>query len=705
MRKIICLLIFTILLNIFTVPVIATTEKIFVEYIPKYKYMGIFTDNLSVSYISSLMDNAIINKNNQSVYQFNSATVKYNDGIYTITTWDGVEVYNSVFKLCFALKGIDIGKYKGNKISVTDNNFTKKLYNLDGQLLLTESYANILYGDGDCILLDNGTTSYIYDLKKQSVIIDNINYYEMNGENHIVCRIGDCYGVVDFYGKIVIEFNYNKLLYEAGGYYRCVNNDIISIYNNNGVFKCNLQISKYATIGGISDNLVSVKNNNGIWSYIDFNENIIVSLEKIDNIKSVSPFYNGTAIITIAEYQTYIDVNGKQLTEQVWDKAYHFYNGYALVMLKKYSDISDDLYEQWYIINESFEIVKTLDYSLYIDFSYPASTNFSDGYIRTYDSKNNLMGYIMIDNIVIENSSVHTLSFLPNNGTGIMNPITNLTVGTIVTLPACTFTRSGYTFSHWTDGTNNYQAGDTYTMPDHDVTMSAVWKKDITPPIPPPDDKDKDKDKDNDDKNNNRNSTISFINIIIAHNQAIIVDDTTQPTETKYVCPYKDILGHWGEDIIKYISEYGLIDGITETAFKPDASMTREVFFIAMARLAGITENHIDWAKDNGILMGYGNGEYGLQDTITREQMAVIFKRYFDKMELDITDYKTVTKKQFADHDSISSWAVDSVYEMQEVGLVRGKNDNLFDPLGKTTRAEGATVLYNLIQTILEKAQ
>ena len=42
-------------------------------------------------------------------------------------------------------------------------------------------------------------------------------------------------------------------------------------------------------------------------------------------------------------------------------------------------------------------------------------------------------------------------------------------------LPANTFTKAGYTFAGWNDGTTTYQAGDTYTMPDHNVTFTAQW--------------------------------------------------------------------------------------------------------------------------------------------------------------------------------------------------------------------------------------
>ena len=42
-------------------------------------------------------------------------------------------------------------------------------------------------------------------------------------------------------------------------------------------------------------------------------------------------------------------------------------------------------------------------------------------------------------------------------------------------LPECWYVYPGFTFSYWTDGESVYNSGDTFTMPDHDVTFSAVW--------------------------------------------------------------------------------------------------------------------------------------------------------------------------------------------------------------------------------------
>jgi len=266
--------------------------------------------------------------------------------------------------------------------------------------------------------------------------------------------------------------------------------------------------------------------------------------------------------------------------------------------------------------------------------------------------------------------------------------------GEYITLPECTYEKAGYTFDHWWDDYKVYYPGEEYRIPNRDCSLNAVWVKKDTPV--------------EDDKPETDNDKPSFnwfpiINQIQNNKPEPEKENDTTPTPEPdtYICPYKDISGHWAEDIIKFIDELGLIDGITVTQFQPNEPMTREMFVTAVARLAGVESNYVSWAINNGILLGYGNGEYGLTDTVTREQMAVFFLRYFEKMGINTAELRVKDAYTFADNKSISDWAAGAVYEIQMIGLIQGKENNLFDPQGTATRAEAATVLYNLIQTIM----
>ena len=72
----------------------------------------------------------------------------------------------------------------------------------------------------------------------------------------------------------------------------------------------------------------------------------------------------------------------------------------------------------------------------------------------------------------------YTISFNPGEGSGSMNPVT-AAYRSNVTLPACTFTRSGYTFDVWEciiDGEESYfEDQDWFVMPAQNLSLSAQW--------------------------------------------------------------------------------------------------------------------------------------------------------------------------------------------------------------------------------------
>lgn len=68
-----------------------------------------------------------------------------------------------------------------------------------------------------------------------------------------------------------------------------------------------------------------------------------------------------------------------------------------------------------------------------------------------------------------------TLSFSSGGGIGTMTSMTR-PVGTTVHAPASSFTKTGYTFDHWNDGTNDVSVGDPVTL-NTDITLTAKWKE------------------------------------------------------------------------------------------------------------------------------------------------------------------------------------------------------------------------------------
>ena len=72
--------------------------------------------------------------------------------------------------------------------------------------------------------------------------------------------------------------------------------------------------------------------------------------------------------------------------------------------------------------------------------------------------------------------TLYSVDFLANNATDEPSVCYEGQAEEVFELPSCMFDSPSHVFSHWTDGISDYYPGDTYTMPDHDVTFTAVWK-------------------------------------------------------------------------------------------------------------------------------------------------------------------------------------------------------------------------------------
>jgi len=99
----------------------------------------------------------------------------------------------------------------------------------------------------------------------------------------------------------------------------------------------------------------------------------------------------------------------------------------------------------------------------------------------------------------------------------------------------------------------------------------------------------------------------------------------------------------------------------------------------------------VKWAAANSIIVGYGNGKFGPDDNITREQMAAILNNYtnFTGMDLRETGQTII----FNDDAKIAPYAKEAIDRLVRAGIINGKPGNIYDPKGNATRAEYASML------------
>ncbi|HDR4907711.1 TPA: S-layer homology domain-containing protein [Bacillus cereus] len=96
-----------------------------------------------------------------------------------------------------------------------------------------------------------------------------------------------------------------------------------------------------------------------------------------------------------------------------------------------------------------------------------------------------------------------------------------------------------------------------------------------------------------------------------------------------------------------------------------------------------------------GLVNGFGDGKYGPDDILTREQMAKVLTNAFK--------FKATKTTKFADVDK-NSWAYGAISALEENGVTIGTGDNMYSPKMFVTREAYSQFLYNSIN-VIEKVQ
>ena len=183
---------------------------------------------------------------------------------------------------------------------------------------------------------------------------------------------------------------------------------------------------------------------------------------------------------------------------------------------------------------------------------------------------------------------------------------------------------------------------------------------------------------------------------------------------------FSDTVNHWAAESIAFCAARELFKGVGGGRFAPNEPMTRAMFATVLYRIAGMPAvsgansfydvaagqwytDAILWGQSTGIICGYGNGLFGTNDLVTREQMCVMLSRYLQWAGYALP--AVTAAKQFGDKAQISKWAADNVAFCQTRGLINGQPNNRFAPKANATRAENSTVLQRMILAILASAE
>ncbi|GMK44165.1 hypothetical protein PghCCS26_12920 [Paenibacillus glycanilyticus] len=188
---------------------------------------------------------------------------------------------------------------------------------------------------------------------------------------------------------------------------------------------------------------------------------------------------------------------------------------------------------------------------------------------------------------------------------------------------------------------------------------------------------------------------------------------TYKVTVTRTAVPapvFKDLQGHWAEELIKQAAEKKIVNGYADGTFRPDNTVTRAEFVVMLVKAlqlpvsskeAAFTDGASiqEWAEDSiaiavnaGMINGYADGTFRPDAAITRAEMAVIIARI---LQLPAASAGTTG---FSDDEAIPAWSKQAIEALKQAGILNGRGDNLFVPNGTATRAEAVVLLLRLLE-------
>ena len=165
-----------------------------------------------------------------------------------------------------------------------------------------------------------------------------------------------------------------------------------------------------------------------------------------------------------------------------------------------------------------------------------------------------------------------------------------------------------------------------------------------------------------------------------------------------------------------------VISGVGDDRFEPDRDITRAEFAAIVVRALGLLRSGtgkdsfedvtkgcwyydaVSIACEYGIISGYGNGKFGPNDKITREQAMTMIARAMKltKLELGLTDDEmSELLLGYADAKDVANYAKASIGACIKTGIVSGRSGKELAPKEYITRAEVATI----VQKLLKKAE
>jgi|GEM_PF-1063527 len=181
---------------------------------------------------------------------------------------------------------------------------------------------------------------------------------------------------------------------------------------------------------------------------------------------------------------------------------------------------------------------------------------------------------------------------------------------------------------------------------------------------------------------------------------------------------FKDSDRHWAKEAVNDMGSRLIISGVGNDMFEPDRDISRAEFAAIIVRALGLkpmtghvqfsdvkgTEwysSYINTAADYRIINGYGNGKFGPEDKITREEAMTMTARAMKLTGLK-ADFTAEEVDRliagFRDGDTSSDYARNSIAACIKTEISSGRDGGRISPKDNITRAEVAVIVRRLLQ-------
>lgn len=177
---------------------------------------------------------------------------------------------------------------------------------------------------------------------------------------------------------------------------------------------------------------------------------------------------------------------------------------------------------------------------------------------------------------------------------------------------------------------------------------------------------------------------------------------------------FGDIVSHWAKDDVELMASKYIVTGDPSGAFVPERGVTRAEFAAMLARAVGLSPftgtqgqftdvastawyyGIVEAAARAGLVNGYGNGKFGPNDLVTREQVASMVVRSLKKDGKGATltsEQATALLVTFDDQVKVSAWATGDLAAAVNEKIVTGKAAKTLEPGSGASRAEAAVMI------------